>query len=95
MFDVAFVGLELWQVKAGSYFDNILITSDVQGARKEAQGASHGLHAAPEGVRVRARVCSRAYLSACLRVSVYGRGRGRVRVRSLVRDSTCACACVR
>jgi calreticulin len=34
-----FVGFELWQVKAGSLFDNILVTDDVDEAKKAAEEA--------------------------------------------------------
>merc|ERR1711968_132987 len=37
--DHAYVGFELWQVKAGSLFDNILITDDVDEAKKAAEEA--------------------------------------------------------
>jgi len=33
----AFVGIEIWQVKAGSIFDNFLVTNDVTLASKEAE----------------------------------------------------------
>jgi len=33
----AFVGIEIWQVKSGSIFDNILVTNDVAFASKEAE----------------------------------------------------------
>jgi calreticulin len=32
----AFVGIEIWQVKAGSVFGNILVTDDVELAKTEA-----------------------------------------------------------
>jgi len=36
-YKVGHVGFELWQVKSGTYFDNILITSDIQGSRSVAE----------------------------------------------------------
>jgi calreticulin len=36
-YKIGYVGFELWQVKSGSYFDNILITSDVQASRNAAE----------------------------------------------------------
>ena len=35
--DLKYVGFELWQVKAGSIFDNILVTDDVEYAKEFAQ----------------------------------------------------------
>jgi len=35
--DTKFVGFELWQVKAGTIFDNILVTDDAEYARKFAE----------------------------------------------------------
>ncbi|KAG2444888.1 hypothetical protein HXX76_001625 [Chlamydomonas incerta] len=35
--DLKFVGFELWQVKAGSIFDNILVTDDLEAAKKFAE----------------------------------------------------------
>ncbi len=32
--DFGFIGFDLWQVKAGSFFDNILITDDAKEAEK-------------------------------------------------------------
>merc|ERR1711871_969180 len=36
---MAYVGFELWQVKGGSLFDNILVTDDVEEAKKAAEEA--------------------------------------------------------
>merc|ERR1711968_252203 len=36
---MAYVGFELWQVKGGSLFDNILVTDDVDEAKKQAEEA--------------------------------------------------------
>merc|ERR1711998_146025 len=36
---MTYVGFELWQVKAGSLFDNILVTDDVEEAKKAAEEA--------------------------------------------------------
>jgi len=35
--DLRYVGFELWQVKAGSIFDNVLVTDDVEYAREFAE----------------------------------------------------------
>ena len=43
--DLAAVGIELWQVKAGSLFDNIIVTDDMAAAtalREATWGAHHG-----------------------------------------------------
>merc|ERR1712139_738206 len=36
---MAYVGFELWQVKGGSLFDNVLVTDDVDEAKKQAEEA--------------------------------------------------------
>lgn len=36
--EICAIGLDLWQVKAGTIFDNILITDDVDYAKKIAEG---------------------------------------------------------
>jgi len=36
---MAYVGFELWQVKGGSLFDNVLVTDDVEEAKKAAEEA--------------------------------------------------------
>jgi len=35
--DIAAIGIEIWQVQAGSIFDNLLVTDDVELARTEAE----------------------------------------------------------
>lgn len=35
--DIKYVGFELWQVKAGSIFDNIIVTDNLEEAKKFAE----------------------------------------------------------
>jgi hypothetical protein len=35
--DIKYVGFELWQVKSGSIFDNIIVTDDLAAAKKLAE----------------------------------------------------------
>ena len=35
--DLGVLGLDLWQVKSGTIFDNLLITDDVEAARADAE----------------------------------------------------------
>ena len=63
--DLAAVGIELWQVKAGSLFDNILVTDDLAAAKKlaadtwakskDAEKAAHDAFVAKEAEEAAAK----------------------------------------
>merc|ERR1719150_3447647 len=62
--NLAYVGFELWQVKSGSIFDNVLITDDAEyakqfavdtwGAMKDAEKTAFDLHQEAESEKMRA-----------------------------------------
>jgi calreticulin len=45
--DIGYVGFELWQLKSGSIFDNILITDDVKLAKERIAKYFKALHESP------------------------------------------------
>lgn len=42
--DNSYIGLDLWQVKSGSIFDNIIITDSLSEAREFAKVCEHALY---------------------------------------------------